>query len=541
MPPAVVGMRGTVPKMDQTQPQSTVSRSPKRVKSKSRPEKRSPEKNRIRRPGADMPSVVSTASEAASSASEASETSAGPLAGRSFLLLQGPQSYFFRRLADRLRAKGATVAKVNFCGGDAVLWGLTNPAIAYTGDIYGWPEWVGNLYRERGITDICLYGDWRPLHWEAVRLAHVRGIRVWVFEEGYLRSGFSTLEENGVNGRSSLPTNPKEIHALARDLPDPSEAKLENDLHDKVTKAILHHAGNFFLWPKYRHYRTHRPTNIFFELLGILPRYLKRASRAATSQETLKAFKERSEPYFFFPLQLVTDSQIQLYSPYVRVQEAIADVLSSFARCAFPKTRLLIRNHPLDNGLIRYGDFIRGFARELGIEDRVTYVEDGNTMKMIQDSRGVVLVNSTVGLMALEAGKPVYCLGRSIYNLRGLTQCLPYVTLDRFWRAPQAPDPELYRDFKRVLGERALVRGNFYTDNAMKLAVEDAVERFARSERTKPKSGMMVLRLAEEPAPVEPAAGAAVAAGGATGPTGGAAASSALSQGPSKRARGRRG
>lgn len=527
--------------MDQTQPQSTVSRSPKRVKSKSRPEKRSPEKNRIRRPGADMPSVASTASEAASFASGASETSAGPLAGRSFLLLQGPQSYFFRRLADRLRAKGATVAKVNFCGGDAVLWGLTNPAIAYTGDIYGWPEWVGNLYRERGITDICLYGDWRPLHWEAVRLAHVRGIRVWVFEEGYLRSGFSTLEGNGVNGRSSLPTNPKEIRALARDLPDPSEAKLENDLRDKVTKAILHHVGNFFLWPKYRHYRTHRPTNIFFELLGILPRYLKRASRAATSQETLKAFKERSEPYFFFPLQLVTDSQIQLYSPYVRVQEAIADVLSSFARCAFPKTRLLIRNHPLDNGLIRYGDFIRGFARELGIEDRVTYVEDGNTMKMIQDSRGVVLVNSTVGLMALEAGKPVYCLGRSIYNLRGLTQCLPYVTLDRFWRAPQAPDPELYRDFKRVLGERALVRGNFYTDNAMKLAVEDAVERFARSERTKPKSGMMVLRLAEEPAPVDPAAGAEVATGSATGPTGGAAASSALSQGPSKRARGRRG
>ena len=526
--------------MDQTQPQSTVpqstaqstvSRSPKRMKSKSRSEKRSPEKNRIRRPGADMPSAAPKAAESASASKAASDASgvsgapgaaeasrsscssrssrgsAGALAGRSFLLLQGPQSLFFRRLADRLRAEGATVAKVNFCGGDAVLWGLTNPAIAYTGDIYGWPEWVGDLYRERGITDICLYGDWRPLHWEAVRLAHVRGIRVWVFEEGYLRSGFSTLEENGVNGRSSLPTNPKEIHALAQDLPDPTEAKLENDLHDKVTKAILHHAGNFFLWPKYRHYRTHRPTNIFFELLGILPRYLKRASRAETSQETLKAFEERSEPYFFFPLQLVTDSQIQLYSPYVRVQEAIADVLSSFARCAFPKTRLLIRNHPLDNGLIRYGDFIRGFARELGIEDRVTYVEDGNTMKMIRGSRGVVLVNSTVGLMALEAGKPVYCLGRSIYNLRGLTQCLPYVTLDRFWRAPQAPDPELYRDFKRVLGERALVRGNFYTDEAMKLAAEDAVERFARSERTKPKSGMMVLRLAEEQGVAEGVAG----------------------------------
>lgn len=422
----------------------------------------------------------------------------GRLADRSFLLLQGPQSAFFRKLAEALRTEGASVEKVNFCGGDSVLWGVTNPALAYTGDLYGWPEWLGDLYRERGITDVCLYGDWRPLHWEAVRLAHVRGIRVWVFEEGYLRSGFSTLEENGVNGRSSLPSDPKEIRALAENLPDPVEVRLENDLRDKVKKAILHHIGNFFLWPRYRHYHTHRPTNIFFELLGILPRYLKRTSRAARSKALLEDFFARPEPYFFFPLQLVTDSQIQLYSPYVRVQEAIADVLSSFAKSAFPKTRLLIRNHPLDNGLIRYGDFIRGFAQELGIADRVVYVEDGNTSIMIQGARGVVLVNSTVGLMALEAGKPVFCLGSSIYNFRGLTQCLPYTTLDQFWRAPQNPDVELYRDFKRVLADRALIRGNFYTESSMALAVEDSTARFARLERVKPRSRMMVLRSAEE-------------------------------------------
>lgn len=294
------------------------------------------------------------------------------LLGRSFLLLQGPQSGFFRLLASHLRQCGAAVHKVNFCGGDVFLWGIFNKAINYHGNLYEWPAWIGSLYRELGITDICVYGDWRPMHWEAVRLARVRGIRVWVFEEGYLRAGFSTLEENGVNGRSSLPTSAHEIHEAAKHLKDPVAERVDNDIRDKVWKAILHHTGNFFLWPFFRHYRTHRPTNIFFELIGILPRYLTRKKRAKLSEEKLHNFFKSESPYFFFPLQLVSDSQIQLYSPYVRVQEAIADVLASFARSAMPGTRLLIKNHPLDNGLIRYGDFIEGFARELGIEERVT-------------------------------------------------------------------------------------------------------------------------------------------------------------------------
>ena len=166
------------------------------------------------------------------------DSSDAPLSGRYFLLLQGPQSHFFRRLADGLVKEGARVDKVNFCGGDRMLWGLGRRALDYTGTLYEWPEWIGHYYREEGVTDICLYGDWRPLHWEAVRLAYARGIRVWVFEEGYLRAGFSTLEENGVNGRSSLPVNPQDIREMAVGLPDPKAITVENDIRDKVYKAI---------------------------------------------------------------------------------------------------------------------------------------------------------------------------------------------------------------------------------------------------------------------------------------------------------------
>ena len=114
------------------------------------------------------------------------------LSGRSFLLLQGPQSGFFRELAKGLREAGALVEKVNFCGGDVLLWGMGH-AFCYRGTRYEWLSWVGKIYRGRHITDICVYGDWRPMHWEAIRLADPLGIRIWVYEEGYLRNAYSTL------------------------------------------------------------------------------------------------------------------------------------------------------------------------------------------------------------------------------------------------------------------------------------------------------------------------------------------------------------
>lgn len=409
------------------------------------------------------------------------ETDPAHLRGRRFLLLQGPQSGFFRLLAEQLEAAGARVDKVCFCGGDVFLWGFRK-SHWYRGDLYSWPAWIGACYRDLGITDVCLYGDWRPRHWEAVRLARARGIRVWVFEEGYLRSGFSTLERNGVNGRSRLPREPEFYRRYGALLPDPEVKNVENDIRDKVWKAILHHTGNVLLWPVFHKYRTHRPTNIFFELLGILPRFLTRKRRQARSKAVYQAFCKDSRPYYFFPLQLVSDSQIQLYSPYVRVQEAIADVISSFARFAPPATRLLIKNHPLDNGLIRYGTFIQSFSKELGLDDRVTFVEDGSTADMIHGARAVVLVNSTVGLMALDQNKPVFCLGTSVYNLRGLTESEPDQSMHKFWRAPHGPDQTLYRDFKRVLAFQALVHGNFYSPHGMSLAAADSLKRFARAD-----------------------------------------------------------
>ncbi|MBR4741393.1 MAG: capsular biosynthesis protein, partial [Desulfovibrio sp.] len=117
---------------------------------------------------------------------------------RKFLFLQGPLSFFFYRLAKALRAKGCGVVRVQLCGGDEVFWPDFD-ALCYRGRSLSWPKWIADCMRIHKVTDLLLIGDWRPMHNEAVLLAKARGIRIWVFEEGYLRPGFITLEEGGVN------------------------------------------------------------------------------------------------------------------------------------------------------------------------------------------------------------------------------------------------------------------------------------------------------------------------------------------------------
>ena len=53
----------------------------------------------------------------------------------------------------------------------------------------------------KGVTDLLVFGDWRLHHRQAVHIARLRGIRVWAFDEGYIRPDWIIMEEGGVNGR----------------------------------------------------------------------------------------------------------------------------------------------------------------------------------------------------------------------------------------------------------------------------------------------------------------------------------------------------
>ena len=207
---------------------------------------------------------------------------------------------------------------------------------------------------------------------------------------------------------------------------------------------------------------------------------LNRSARRKRSTQALRAAYRAHASYFLFPLQLDADSQVRRYSPYSGMKEAIACVLTSFARSAPADTHLIIRNHPLDNGLIDYAGFIASFAAACGISDRVHFIEGGKAHQMMDKSLGVVVLNSTIGISALRQAKPVYCVGTSIYAKPGLAVTSAEMPLDAFWSHPRGPETAAIADFERVLKTHALVNGNFYTREGISTAIDGILQRLGR-------------------------------------------------------------
>lgn len=394
---------------------------------------------------------------------------------RVFLFLQGLATPFFARLGRGLREAGQTVWKVNFNAGDSLFW--TEPgAIDYRGRPEDWPAEVLRLMRERAVTDLVLFADCRPLHVAAIAQARALGIAVHVFEEGYLRPGWITLERDGTNGFSRLPRDPQVYLAegLAME-PLPLPAELGASFLRRAADDVTYNLANLLgLW-RFPHWQTHRGLNVWQEYMGWIARGLRRPIASRRSHRRIEALIEGGHPFYVFPLQLQSDFQIRVHSPFESMAEAIEIVIASFAAHAPAESHLAMKGHPLDNGLVNWGRVIAQVARRLGVAGRVHWIPEAPFGRLLAASRGVVTINSTAGAQAIWSGKPTVALGRAIYSLPGMTF---QHGLDRFWAEGEPPDFTLVEAFRRVVAARCLIRGSFFSDEGIALGVIDAVERF---------------------------------------------------------------
>src|SRR5690606_12515647 len=96
-------------------------------------------------------------------------------------------------------------------------------ALAYRGTLQDWPAKVRELIRERAIDGVFVFGDGRAYHRKAIAVAEELGVRVFVFEEGYLRPDYITLERGGVTAYSRMPKDPE----FFRDFAKNTDLKLE--------------------------------------------------------------------------------------------------------------------------------------------------------------------------------------------------------------------------------------------------------------------------------------------------------------------------
>ncbi|MCC6481740.1 MAG: capsular biosynthesis protein [Sphingomonadaceae bacterium] len=393
------------------------------------------------------------------------------IAKRRFLFLQGPQGSFFWLLAQEISQLGYPVYRINFNGGDQLDW--PGEAANYRGRQAGWNRYLDHFLRDNRITDILLFGDCRPLHMAAHGMAKLRGINIHVFEEGYIRPHWVTMEPDGVNGHSTLPREPEVLLNHAAQLPPiPPVKAITASFRRRMRDAVRYYlAASLNRW-QFPFYRSHRPDWPIAETAGWALKYLRQRVHAKRDAAALEQVGQR--PYFLFPLQLNSDYQIRAQSPFPSMYDAVLHVMESFARFAPAGTQLVIKEHPFDCQFRSWRRFLDRESRWLGIANRLAHVVEGDLNTLARDSLGMVTVNSTSGTLGLSQGVPVFVLGSAIYAIPGITH---QGKLDEYWAAPQAPDPQIYDAFQRVLHARCLIPGGFASESAVATLIRSALAR----------------------------------------------------------------
>jgi len=397
---------------------------------------------------------------------------------REFLFLQGLAGPFFSLLGEALARAGHGVHRVNFNGGDRVFWRVPG-AVDYRGGRRGWGAFATRLVDARGITDLVLFGDCRPLHSDAIAIARARGIQVHVFEEGYVRPDFVTLEADGVNGHSGLSRDPEFYLAAARALPPLSALPgVPSSFARRAREDLAYNLATVALAPLFPGYRTHRPWHILHEYIGWGMKLLRGRAERRRSAAALDGLRADGRPYFVFPLQLDCDYQIRVHSHFDGMQPAIDAVLASFAAHAPADALLVVKGHPLDNGLVDWERRVRAAAEQAGLADRTIFLESVDIDGLVQGARGLVTVNSTTGTLSLLRGVPTVVLGDAVYDMPRITH---QGGLDRFWTAPQPPELAVFHAFRRVLVDRCLIHGGYFSDEGLAMLVAGAAARLTAS------------------------------------------------------------
>lgn len=413
-----------------------------------------------------------------------------PAEQRVFLLLQGPHGPFFDRLGRLLSSAGAQVWRVGFNAGDEFFWHHRARFIPHRGGPDEWPGHLERLIREKGVTDIVLYGDVRPIHATARLAAVLHGLELHVFEEGYLRPYWITYERGGANGHSELmQIGLDRMRAAQREFGDEINRPPAHwgDMRQHKFYGALYHFLVLTANGRFPGFASHRNISLAREFRLNLARLLMTPLNALRRWRQAARIRSGGFPYVLVPLQLEHDSSFLAHSRYRTMSEFTGEVLAAFARAAPRHHHLVFKAHPLEDGRAPLRQTLLAQARAMGIENRVHLVKGGKLAGLLSQALSVVTINSTTAQQALWRGLPVKATGRSVYAKPGLVSDQ---SLDDFFRRPQPPDRARYRDFRNYLLDTCQVPGGFYSHrsraHALRLVVDmmlDPHDPYAALER----------------------------------------------------------
>jgi capsular polysaccharide export protein len=160
------------------------------------------------------------------------------------------------------------------------------------------------------------------------------------------------------------------------------------------------------------------------------------------------------EQFIFIPFQDDRDSQVRLFSPWVR---NMREMFALGERLAMETgLTVVFKEHPSS----------RETYPELHerTHDRLLFANGNATQQLIESSQFVMTLNSTVGLESLLLGKPVLTLGQAFFNIEGLVMHADNVeqVMTLAHAFPRWPlDERLRRNFLHYLSEHYCIKGSW--------------------------------------------------------------------------------
>lgn len=369
-----------------------------------------------------------------------------------------PFGSFARELRDAMKAMGAgAVDRMIFNAGDAWSWNGEG-AVRFNEPLSQWDAKFEAI--AANYTDIVIFGESGPYNRVVSEKAKATKARLWVLENGYFRPDWITVERNGVNASSQLP---REASGYGEPIPElPISYTVGRILPYHIINISLYHLMQGLGSVRYPHFKNPYTIAVWLQFVGHIQRYVRLAFRKSRNFDVERL--RHKGPFFIICLQREGDNQLVRYSDFADNTAFLAEVLSSFAEHAGKGARLVVKNHPLDPGLIDFGNLIRDIAAAKGLTGRVEFWDGGNLAEMCRASHGMVVNNSSAALSALGFGTPVKVLGRAFFNFEGLSDQKP---LAQFWNKPTAADPALFKRFRAHVITKAQINGNFHEPRAI--------------------------------------------------------------------------
>jgi len=375
------------------------------------------------------------------------------------LFLVGPIGTFFARLSSYLEDNNVRTYKIIFPLHE---YGFPKSRIIkYEQEIVGFKNFLKNTIVNYEIKHVFMYGNVLIPHKQALDLVKELdkegiNIKTHIFELGYLRPNFVTLENEGINYNSGLIKS--RGFYLKQDsytnLPIPK--KHARFRIRKIWKSIsfINHSFKNYKIVESEHKLQPKPIYVWFQIKGFFLKYYF----------WFKEYKFKkyfvNKKYFLVILQVSTDSQLTAGSNFKSNNKFIYKVIKDFAKANQDNCNLVFKHHPRDRGYTNYHHLIKKISKEFGVFNKVFYFHDYYLSKLFQNSncKGTVLINSTVGYQSLYHSVPVKPLGITPYNIEGLSDQKDLIS---FFKNPSTVDRLLFKKFYKYVLENSQINGNF--------------------------------------------------------------------------------